>query len=199
MLFLFAAVCLHIGAKIQQTNNAMIKSAPCEEEAESIQEPFGENTSNAEETQGAFQAELYIAQEIPELDDYGYYINRKSKGQAYLEVHCNRTDPVALYDNDKNLFGYYYPVFVYEKWEDHSVVWDSFHVREDFREILWCEIVELEFYSIEEWRTTLQYQNRMKSITEFRNSEEGIRETVKRTDKTKKQQNMCVSNRKAAR
>ena len=111
------------------------------------QNDIQERSDTEAEISGMRQAEMYIEEEIPELAYYENYISKKSGGKAYLDVYCNKTNPIELYDNYKKFLGYYYPVFVDEKWEAHSVSWECFFVSEDFQEILWREIVEYEFYS----------------------------------------------------
>lgn len=154
VLLAFATVFLYMGITVS-----------CKGEMEDLPQTFEEKTSIiATEVPSAYEAELYVEQEISELAEYEDYICETSKGQAYLEVWCNRTEPIALYDNSQTFFGYYYPVFADEKWKDHTITWDSFYVREDFREILWCDVVEREFYSLEEWRSSSQYRDRMERI-----------------------------------
>ena len=138
------------------------------------QNDIQERSDTEAEISGMRQAEMYIEEEIPELAYYENYISKKSGGKAYLDVYCNKTNPIELYDNYKKFLGYYYPVFVDEKWEDHSVSWECFFVSEDFQEILWREIVEYEFYSIEEWRATSWYKDRINSDMEFLNEEKEL-------------------------
>ena len=154
ILLVFATVFLYMGITVS-----------CKGEMEDLPQTFEEETSIiATEVPSAYEAELYVEQEISELAEYEDYICEKSKGQAYLEVWCNRTEPIALYDNNQTFFGYYYPVFADEKWKDHTITWDSFYVCEDFREILWCDVVERGFYSLEEWRGSSRYRDRMERI-----------------------------------
>ena len=123
-----------------------------------------------DEMQKSFRAEEYLEQEIQELDDYEYYINKKSEGQAFLIVESD-PDLMELYGEDKKLLGYYYLIYVGEQWEDHRVNWDWFYVREDLEEILWCEIVDGTLYSMEDWRESLQYKRRKDMIIDLRNQE----------------------------
>lgn len=125
------------------------------------------------EMQKSFQAEEYLEQEIPELDDYEYYINKKSEGQAFLIVESHPY-LMELYGEDKKLLGYYYLIYVGEEWEDHRVNWDWFYVREDLEEILWCEIVDGTLYSMEDWRESLQYKRRCDMIMDLRNQEKEL-------------------------
>ena len=122
------------------------------------------------EMQNSFRAEEYLEQEIQELDDYEYYINKESEGQAFLIVESD-PDLMELYGEDKKLLGYYYRIYVGEEWEDHRVNWDWFYVREDLEEILWCEIVDGTLYSMEDWRESLQYKRRCDMIMDLRNQE----------------------------
>lgn len=93
-----------------------------------------------------YEAEVYLRQEVPEIDEYKYYIYEKSGGQACLIEYLG-LEPIELYDNNTKLLGNYYPIYVGEEWEDNRTNLNWFFVREDFQEILCCEAVERAFYS----------------------------------------------------
>ena len=130
------------------------------------QDTIQETGSTEEEIFDWYEAERYLEQEVPELAVYDHFINVQSEGKAYLVVDTDiRAD--ELYGNNQEFLGNYYTIYVGEKWEDHRANWYWFHVREDLKEILWCEIVECEYYSLEEWRDSLQYREQMERITEY--------------------------------
>ncbi len=104
--------------------------------------------------------------EHEELAVYSRFISKKTEGKAFLIVEA-KIEAEELYGNDHEFLGNYYLIYVGEKWEDHRANWYWFHVREDLKEILWCEIVECEYYSLEEWRDSLQYREQMERITEY--------------------------------
>lgn len=113
-----------------------------------------------------FEAERYLEQEIPEFDIYDSFINKKTEGKAYLVVESG-IKPDELYGNNQEFLGNYYMIYVGEKWEDHRANWYWFYVREDFEEILWYEITECEYYSLEEWRDSSWYKEQMERIMEY--------------------------------
>ena len=130
------------------------------------QDTIQETGSTEEEIFDWYEAERYLEQEVPELAVYDHFINVQSEGKAYLVVDTDiRAD--ELYGNNQEFLGNYYTIYVGEKWEDHMANWYWFHVREDLKEILWCEIVECEYYSLEEWRDSLEYKEQMERLTEY--------------------------------
>ena len=114
-----------------------------------------------------WRAEDYLWQEIPELKDFGNYIINKSEGKAFLIVE-GAMEPIEVYKNEDRdeLLGNYYLIYVGEEWEDHRANWYWFYVSEDINDILWCEIVEDEVYSLEEWRNSSGYKNQMAKVYE---------------------------------
>ena len=113
----------------------------------------------------------FVEEQLPELDDIGYYIEQKTEGKASLIVDIG-AGPIELYDNSNNFLGYYYSIYVGEQWEDHRANWDWFYVNVELDEVLWCEIVNIEFYTLEEWRSSSQYKKMMDRIREFRAMQE---------------------------
>ncbi|MBD5550549.1 MAG: hypothetical protein HDQ96_05140 [Lachnospiraceae bacterium] len=126
-----------------------------------------EINSEEQEIPGWLQAERYLEQEIPELVEYDRFISKKTEGKAFLIIETVDIEADELYGNNHEFIGNYYMVYVGEQWEDHRANWYWFHVREDLKEILWCEITECEFYSLEEWRASLEYKEQMERITEY--------------------------------
>lgn len=113
------------------------------------------------------QIMTFVEEQLPELDDIGYYIEHKTEGKASLVVDIGAS-PTELYDNSNNFLGYYYSVYVGEQWEDHRANWDWFYVSDEIDEILWCEIVNIEYYTLEEWRSSSHYKEWINTIREFR-------------------------------
>lgn len=78
-------------------------------------------------------------------------------------------EPIEVYNNENpdDLKGNYYKIYVGEKWEDHTANWYWFYVSEEIDEILWCDIVENEAYSLEEWRGSSGYKYQMEIIFDW--------------------------------
>ena len=53
----------------------------------------------------------------------------------------------------------FYPVYVGEERESNTANWDWFYVSEDMSVIYWQNIVEGEYYSLEDWRKSESYRN----------------------------------------
>ena len=99
----------------------------------------------------------YLYDNVPELLDYDKYISEKSNGKAYLTVlPCTELEEVIKIDGTN--MGGYYMVYVGEQWEDHRANWDWFAVSEDMDNILWVDIVEINYYTLEEWRASSSYR-----------------------------------------
>ena len=97
------------------------------------------------------QIEEYLGTSVPELIDYKQFIEKQSNGEAYLIVE---TDFSLLKIGDRR----FYPVYVGEQWDDHRVNWEWFYVSEQMDEILWYDLVDDEYYSLEEWRNSKEYR-----------------------------------------
>ena len=95
----------------------------------------------------------YFMANIPELDSYAEYINRESEGKAHLTVQ--------VFDDENGIPGGKeggYQVYVGEQWDDHSVNWDRFFVRADMSEVFYYDLVDGEYWSLEEWRVSEHYR-----------------------------------------
>lgn len=100
----------------------------------------------------------YLYDNVPELLNYDKYISEKSNGKAYLTVlPCTELEEVIKIDGTN--MGGYYMVYVGEQWEDHRANWDWFAVSEDMDNILWVDIVEINYYTLEEWRASSSYRH----------------------------------------
>ena len=120
------------------------------------------------ETKGWRRAELFLEEQIPELEDFDYWISKKSGGQAFLICETWDVRPEPEYDNNNQFLGNYYAIYVGEQWEDHHANWHWFYVNEEINEILWMDIVTCEFYTLDEWRNSPGYQTQMDAIRELR-------------------------------
>lgn len=108
----------------------------------------GNNIFDLDET---IKIEEYIETSIPELIDYKKFVEEQSSGEAHLIVEI---DFLLLKIGEEK----FYPVYVGEQWEDHRVNWERFYVSEQMDEILWYNLVDDEFYSLEEWRNSKEYR-----------------------------------------
>lgn len=97
------------------------------------------------------QIEEYLETSVPELIDYKQFIEKQSSGKAYLIVE---TDFSLLNIGEKK----FYPVYIGEQWDDHRVNWEWFYISEQMDEILWYDLVDDEYYSLEEWRNSKGYR-----------------------------------------
>ena len=95
--------------------------------------------------------EEYLETSVPELTSYKQFIEEQSSGEAHLIVEMNFT---LLKIGEKN----FYPIYVGEQWDDHRVNWEWFYVSEQMDEILWYNLADDEFYSLEEWRNSKEYR-----------------------------------------
>lgn len=95
--------------------------------------------------------EEYLETSVPELAKYKQLIERQSGGEARLIVETYFSQ---VQRGEKK----FYPVYVGEQWDDHRVNWDWFYVSEQKDEILWYNLVEDEFYTLEEWRNSEEYR-----------------------------------------
>lgn len=97
------------------------------------------------------QIEEYLETSVPELMNYKHFIEKQSSGKAHLIVE---TDFSLLKIGEKK----FYSVYIGEQWDDHRVNWEWFYVSEQMDEILWYNLVNDEFYSLEEWRNSKEYR-----------------------------------------
>lgn len=97
------------------------------------------------------QIEEYLETSVPELIDYKQFIEKQSNGEAHLIVE---SDFSLLKIGDRR----FYPVYVGEQWDDHRVNWEWFYVSGQMDEILWYDLVDDEYYSLEEWRNSKEYR-----------------------------------------
>lgn len=95
--------------------------------------------------------EEYLETSVSELADYKQFIENQSSGEAHLLVE---TSSSLRQIGEKK----YYPVYVGEQWSDHRVNWEWFYVSEQMNEILWYNLVDDEFCSLEEWRNSTEYR-----------------------------------------
>ena len=98
----------------------------------------------------------FVWDNIPELKNYAEYVEEKSEGHAVFVVDPNYELKELYVDNEFR--GNYYYVYTGEVWEDHRVNWDWFLVSENFDEILWWDIVEIEYLTLDEWRQSPSYR-----------------------------------------
>lgn len=149
------ASCNHIEA---MENGGYIEENQNESEQE-IQDESEQETED-EDTIDDIMRCLY--EEVPEIDDWTDYVERKSGGKAYLYQRCDESvRDVYRNGEGSEYLGEYYSVYVGEMWEDHSVNWSYFYVSVTFDEVLWENKVwlenEFETYTLEEWRNSQYY------------------------------------------
>lgn len=99
----------------------------------------------------SFQIEEYLEASVSELENYKRFIECHSNGESHLIVEARFS---LLNIGGKE----FYPVYVGEQWEDHRVNWEWFYVSEQMDEILWYDILDDDFYTLEEWRNSKQYR-----------------------------------------
>ena len=94
---------------------------------------------------------------VPELKAYEAWIHEKSRGQAFLIAEAwSSPEEICM---DGNVAGRYYKVYVGEKWEDHRVNWDWFLVSESMDEVLWYDMIEGKYLTLDEWRASDSYRD----------------------------------------
>ena len=175
VLFLFLAAC---GVKNQAEDNGYeVQSAPSDAESVHSQSKEDEDRDDAkiedehmeipsvnEEAVDSTNFDLdkymeiadFVWDNIPELKNYAEYVEEKSEGHAAFVVAPNYELKELYVENEFR--GNYYYVYTGEVWEDHRVNWDWFLVSEDFDEILWWDIVEIEYLTLDEWRQSSSYR-----------------------------------------
>ena len=83
-------------------------------------------------------------EQVPELEDWSVYVEKKSGGKAYLyQRYDDEKEDVYRNGKGSEYLGKYYSVYVGEMWEDHSVMWGEFYVSENFDEVLWKDTLRL--------------------------------------------------------
>lgn len=106
------------------------------------------------------EAEEYLKENLPELTQYGEYIQEKSDSKAELEIEgLTSKQIVFMYEGVQTWF---YQILVKEKWEDHQIIWESFLVSEDFDTVLWYNWNaenDVEYMTLDEWRNSEIYRN----------------------------------------
>ena len=98
----------------------------------------------------------FMRENIPELKRYAEFVEQKSEGNATFIIDPDFTTEELYADGEFR--GNYYYVYTGEVWEDRRVNWDWFLVSEDFDEILWWDIVEIEYLTLDEWRQSPSYR-----------------------------------------
>ena len=98
----------------------------------------------------------FMRENIPELKRYAEFVEQKSEGNATFIIDPDFTTEELYADGEFR--GNYYYVYTGEVWEDHRVNWDWFLVSEDLDEILWWDIVEIEYLTLAEWRQSSSYR-----------------------------------------
>lgn len=112
-------------------------------------------------------AEDYLFDEVSELWQFSHYIHEKTGGQAYLQVERIRELDLQAIKNGESFLGYYYTYYVSEVWPDHEEIGIWFYVRDDLGEILCKEDDTEELYTLEEWRVSSGYADRMDTIAQW--------------------------------
>ena len=101
--------------------------------------------------------EDFLWESVPELHSYAEYIERESGGEASLYIEIQ--EAVELDVANSGNVQKFYPVYVGEERESNTANWDWFYVSEDMSVIYWQNIVEGEYYSLEDWRKSESYRN----------------------------------------
>lgn len=126
----------------------------CQQEIEDGVQPdtiLYDNKNSVSGLDETIKIEEYLETSVPELINYKQFIEKQSNGKAHLIVE---TDISLLKIEEKK----FYPVYVGEQWDDHRVNWEWFYVSEQMDEILWYDLINDEFYSLEEWRNSKEYR-----------------------------------------
>ncbi|MBP3489766.1 MAG: hypothetical protein J6K53_15435 [Roseburia sp.] len=126
------------------------------------QEIQGESEQETQDKETIDHIMQCLYEEVPEIDDWTDYVEKKSGGKAYLYQRCDEgVRDVYRNGAGSEYLGEYYSVYVGEMWEDHSVNWGYFYVSVTFDEVLWENTVwlenEFETYTLEEWRNSRYY------------------------------------------
>ena len=80
-----------------------------------------------------------------------------SRGQAFFIAEAGSgLEEICI---DGTAAGRYYFVYVGEQWEDHRVNWDWFLVSENMDEVLWYDIREEKYLTLDEWRASDSYRD----------------------------------------
>ena len=105
-------------------------------------------------------AEKFVMDSIPEIEKYSAFIEQKSGGNANLTIDINF---VKTEKDNTN----YYVIYVGVQREDYRVNWDYFYVDENLQEVMWYDIVDAKLYSLDEWRNSQEYKQRIAYIEEY--------------------------------
>lgn len=111
----------------------------------------------AQEESDEMTVEDFLWESVPELHSYAEYIERESGGEASLYIEIQ--EAVELDVANSGNVQKFYPVYVGEERESNTANWDWFYVSEDMSVIYWQDIVEGEYYSLEDWRKSESYRN----------------------------------------
>ena len=111
----------------------------------------------AQEASDEMTVEDFLWESVPELHSYAEYIERESGGEASLYIEIQ--EAVELNVANSGNVQKFYPVYVGEERESNTANWDWFYVSEDMSVIYWQDIVEGEYYSLEDWRKSESYRN----------------------------------------
>lgn len=98
----------------------------------------------------------YLFELVPELHNYADYILEQSDGKAHLTIQVFETPREIEDDIGRN--GNYYAVYVGEQRENSRVNWDWFYVEIDLGEVLWYNLPEDVYYTLDEWRQSEYYR-----------------------------------------
>lgn len=135
-----------------QENNVLIEESEDKNTAQSE-----DNTEGNGYDIGNYAAIVnFMRENIPELKTYAEFVEQESEGNATFIIDPNFTTEELYVDGE--FWGNYYYVYTGEVWEDHRANWDWFLVSEDLDEILWWDIVEIKYLTLDEWRQSSSYR-----------------------------------------
>lgn len=110
------------------------------------------------------KVEDYFSDNVWELKEYGDYIHIYSNGTKHLSFSAaSETDSIL---NKEGEYGEYYAVGVAEADEEKNTVTQWFYVSEDLDEILWYDIGNEQYLTLEEWRNSDSYEKWLKEETD---------------------------------
>lgn len=138
-----------------QANNVLIEESEDKNTVQSEDNTEGTH-SNGDDIDNYTAITSFMRESIPELKRYAEFVEQKSEGNATFIIEPNYTTEELYVDGEFR--GNYYYVYTGELWEDHRVNWDWFLVSEDLDEILWWDIVEIRYLTLDEWRQSSSYR-----------------------------------------
>lgn len=98
-----------------------------------------------------------FCQSVPELQKYSDYIIEQSTGEADLVIEVYETPKqITCRDGSKRNF---YAVYVGEQWSDHRANWDWFYIEMDSKEVLWYNMIDDVYCTLDEWRDSEYYRD----------------------------------------